>query len=276
MDELLQSLGGRIRSLRREQGLTLRALAASSDLSVRFLGDLENGRGNIAVGRLARLADALGTSTSVLVSIDPSDARRRRIASKLARVDGEELDRIEQLLDAAPLAKRSKTIVALLGVRGAGKSTVGRRLAGAMGLPFVELDARIERSSGLSLAEVFAIHGEAYYRQLEHEALRDLLDTTHGAVVATGGSLVTHPETWALLKRRTRTLWLRAQARDLWERVVAQGDLRPMERNPHAFSQLESLLSARAPLYAEADQVVETSGRSEDEVLRAALVAAQA
>jgi shikimate kinase len=134
-------------------------------------------------------------------------------------------------------------------------------------MEFVELDARIEELSGLSLAEVFAIHGASYYREVEHDALTALLEETDCAVVATGGSLVTHTETWALLRRRMRTVWLQAEAQELWDRVIAQGDHRPMEQNPQAFAQLQELLELRMPLYQQAQYRVSTSDRAVQSVV---------
>jgi len=161
-------------------------------------------------------------------------------------------------IDAPPRARRGP-VVALLGVRGAGKSTIGRRLAEELGLPFVELDAWVEEAAGLALAEIFAVHGEAYYRRLEREMLQRFLATTQGAVLATGGSLVSDPETYALLRAGATTVWLRASAEDHWRRVVEQGDRRPMAHNPNAMAELRALLAARAPLYAQADVVIDTA-----------------
>jgi XRE family transcriptional regulator, aerobic/anaerobic benzoate catabolism transcriptional regulator len=150
----------------------------------------------------------------------------------------------------------------LLGVRGAGKSTIGAALAKKLGRRFVELDHEIESAAGLSLGEVFSLHGEAYYRRVEREVLARVLAEPEATVLATGGSIVNDPATYALLRSRARTIWLRASAEDHWNRVVAQGDRRPMAENPHAFEELRALLAARTKLYARADQTVETSGRS--------------
>jgi XRE family transcriptional regulator, aerobic/anaerobic benzoate catabolism transcriptional regulator len=157
-------------------------------------------------------------------------------------------------------------VVALLGLRGAGKSSVGVRVARRLRVPFVELDALVAREAGMSLDMIFEMHGEAYFHRLEREALRRLLDETdgRGAVLATGGSIVTDKETFALLKQRTVTLWLKARARDHWDRVVAQGDVRPMRGRTNAMSELKSLLGARKALYAQAAHVVDTSSAALD------------
>ena len=186
---------------------------------------VEPGEGNISVRKLAGLAEALGTTPAALLT--------------------------------APADPGPPTI-ALLGLRGAGKTTIGRRLAKRMRLKFVELDQRIEKAAGLTLPEIFALHGESYYRRLERETLERVLDEGP-LVLATGGGLPTSPDTWSLLKRRALTVWLRAQPEDHWNRVVQQGDKRPMADNPQAMAELRRLLAAREPIYAQAHHTVDTT-----------------
>ncbi|HLU67524.1 MAG TPA: shikimate kinase [Kofleriaceae bacterium] len=233
----LSTIGARIRALRESRRMTRRELSERSGVSERFLAQLEAGRGNISLGRFADVAAALQVAPAAL-------------------------------LDGAEVTPRLPPVVALLGVRGAGKSTVGAEVARHLGTPFVELDQRIEQAAGLSLGEIFELHGEEHYRRLEREALREVLDGSR-VVLATGGSLVSDAGTYDLLRERARTVWLRARAEDHWERVIRQGDRRPMAENPHAFAQLRALLAAREPLYARAHHVVDTSGRAVDEVVRA-------
>lgn len=227
-DRILASLGRRTRELRQRRGQTLRALAQQSGLSLRFLMDVEAGRGNISVRRLAELATALETTPAALVSLEPP---------------------------ASPAQ-----VIALLGLRGAGKTTIGRRLARRRRVPFVELDREVERRAGLSLGEVFSLHGEEYYRQLERDTLVALLNEGRSMVVAVGGGLVTSPDTYALLRRSATTVWLKARASDYWNRVIAQGDRRPIEQHPQAREALEDLVARREPLYAHAAATVETAG----------------
>ena len=263
MESLLISIGARVRTRRQALKWTMKSLAERSGVSLRFLVELEKGRGNISVGRLKAVADALGEP---LVSFF-LEAPVARIVAQLDELEPAQLGAVDQtiasILDEAPVRR----LVALLGVRGAGKSTVGRQVAESLGMDFVELDARIEALAGLSLAEIFAIHGEPYYRRIEYEALTELIAEGRSAVVATGGSVVAHEESWELLREHSRTVWLRADAQEHWDRVIAQGDHRPMNENPEAFAQLEALLQNRAPKYAEAEVVVETSRRTLNSVI---------
>ena len=245
-ERLLRELGAAVRARRAELGLTMRALAKSASLSERFLVKLEAGDGNISVARLEDVAEGLRTTGADLLA-----AASR--ASSGASEPG---------------------IVALVGLRGAGKSSIGSAVAERLGVPFVELDELIAREAQMTLATIFEIHGERYYRGIEREVLRRLLEANKPAVIATGGSLVTDPETWGLLRSRARTIWLKAEPREHWSRVVAQGDARPRRDRPRAMNELRALLTSRAPLYEMADVTVETSGRRPhtvvDVVLRSA------
>ncbi len=160
-------------------------------------------------------------------------------------------------------------MIALLGLRGAGKTTVGRRLARRLRLPFLELDRRIEQAAALSLSELFSLHGEDYYRRLEREVLDQVLAERRGLVIATGGGLVTSAETFARLRRSAVTVWLRARAEDHWKRVVSQGDRRPMANHPEAMAELRARLAAREPLYTLADYTIDTATLSVNQVVEA-------
>ena len=235
MQPLLVAVGAEVRRARERLGWTRRDLATASGVSERFLAQLEAGAGNISLVRFAEVATALGTSPAALLSTAPSTTAVR------------------------PLA--------LLGVRGAGQSTLGTALAKRLGVPFVELDQRIEAAAGLTLAEVFELHGEAYDRRIERDVLHELLARPVPMVLATGGSIVNDRASFTLLRERCRTVWLRADAKDHWNRVIKQGDQRPMAKNPQAFGELEALLAARESLYAQAEHTVDTTGRAPNAVV---------
>jgi len=215
-------------------GWTLREIADRSGVSSRFLSDLEAGKGNISVSRLADVARALDVP---LVSLLPSEEKRQ-------------------------------SVVALVGLRGAGKSTIGKSLAKHLGVRFLELDSLIEKEANLSLGELFSLHGEGYYKRLAYDILLKLLAQNEPMVIATGGSVVTDPETWRLLKRRTYTVWVKASPEDHWKRVLGQGDTRPMANRTSAMAELRSILSLRAPLYAEAAQTIDTASVRVTEAVR--------
>jgi XRE family aerobic/anaerobic benzoate catabolism transcriptional regulator len=234
---LLADLARRVRDERARRGLSLRELAARSRLSLRFLTEVESGRANISVVKLAALAQALETTPASLLS--------------------------------SAAAAQAPSVIALLGLRGAGKSTIGRLLARRLRVPFVELDQRVEQVSGLPLAEIFRLHGETYYRRLEREALEEVLRSGARMVLATGGGIVTAPDTFLTLRRETVTVWLRARPEDHWKRVLRQGDRRPLEARPEAMAELRRLLAARESLYSQAAHVIDTSGRTALQAMRA-------
>jgi len=236
----LEAVGAQVRAHRERRGWSRRELAAHCGVSERFLAQLETGDGNISLRRFAEVAHSLGTTPSTLLAAADAPANEKPIA--------------------------------LLGVRGAGKSAVGEALARKLGVAFVELDQRIEEAAGLPLGEVFALHGEAYYRRIEREVLAQLLADPRPMVLATGGSIVNDPTNYGLLRARCRTIWLRARPEDHWNRVVAQGDTRPMAGDPtsaHAFTELRALLTAREKLYARAEHVIDTAGRRVPQVVSA-------
>lgn len=232
---LLATLADRVRALRHGRKWSQAELAVRSGLSLRFLARIEAGEGNVSILRLASLARALGTTPDRLVR---------------------------------PPARPSE-VISLVGLRGAGKSTIGPLLARRLGRPFIEMDARIAEASGLTLDQLFELHGERYYRRLEHDVLRAILSAGEPAVVAAAGGVVNELETWRLLCEQTTVVWLRARPEEHWMRVVAQGDRRPMANQPAAMDELRSILAAREPVYAQAALTVDTSGVGPTEVASA-------
>jgi XRE family aerobic/anaerobic benzoate catabolism transcriptional regulator len=232
----LSRLGERVRSWRGANRMTRKALAATSGVSERYLAQLEAGQGNISVLLLRKVARAMSVPVESLVREAPDHA-----------ADGRR--------------------VALLGLRGAGKSTLGAKLAAALGVPFIELDREVEREAGAELGEVFALYGQEAYRRFERRALERVLRANEAAVIAVGGSLVTDPDTYRLLLDHCRTVWLKAKPEEHMNRVIAQGDMRPFKGRSAALDEIRKLLADRDRLYARADTTVETSGRS----LKAAL-----
>lgn len=234
--EIIRRVGQRVRRTRAARKRTMRELAEMSGVSVRFLSQLEAGEANISIGRLASVAKALGVSIAELVA---------------------ENTRWGQKGDS----------VALLGLRGAGKSTIGPRVAGQLGLEFIELDERIEEAAGMPLAEIFSMHGEGYYRRLELESLDALLGQQRPSVIALSGGIVHNEVAYAAARRRCTTVWLRAKPTDHMQRVIDQGDRRPVANRPDAMEELRAILAAREPLYAMADVTVDTSRLSIDEAV---------
>lgn len=264
---LLKNIGLRVRTLRLEGNFTIRDLAERADLSLRFINQLEAGQGNISIAGLARVATALSRSLIELIPQTNGDhSLQAEVWHLIAQCAENDLREFQQWF-ANRAGHSQPRFIALVGLRGAGKSTVGSKLAKKLKTDFVELDSSIEKSAGMSLGEIFSIHGEAYYRRLELEALQKLFHESKGCVVATGGSIVTESESWNLVKRFCFTVWLRATPREHMTRVLKQGDLRPMKDNPSAMTELKALLARREHLYAEANLKVRTSRKTPAEIV---------
>ncbi len=257
--EILTRIGAHVRRRRQELDLSIRELAGMSGLSARFLSDVESGTGNIAVGRLEGIAIALGVPLSELVRpVQPSGARQEIEALLEGRTEAE-LAHLRNVLEIM-LGRRRRHVIALLGIRGAGKSTVGVEVARELGLPFIELDARIEAEAGMGAADIFAFHGEPHYRQLEARCLAQLVAEDEPCVVALPGGVVGNGEAFALLSSACFTVWLKAEAMDYWTRVFEQGDTRPTEGREGAQDDLRLMMKKREPLYKQSNLVVQTTG----------------
>jgi XRE family aerobic/anaerobic benzoate catabolism transcriptional regulator len=273
----MAELGARVRAWRARRGMTRKQLAADSGLSERFLADVETGKGNVSINSLEAAARALNITILELLQDAPRPALAR-VQGVLAELDDSQLDQAYGMLAASfggvDQQGREKRI-ALIGLRGAGKSTLGVQLAAQRGVPFVELDREIEREAGTAMNEILLLHGQAGYRRYERRALlRIAEDHADGVVVTTGGSIVSERETFDLLQSRFYCVWLKASPEEHMSRVVAQGDLRPFHTNNgdeghfahgtmgEAMEDIRRILSSREALYARADAVVDTAARS--------------
>jgi XRE family aerobic/anaerobic benzoate catabolism transcriptional regulator len=267
---LLAILGKNLRDLRARRGLTQRQVADASGVSERFLAKLETGSGNVSVVNLKRIAYALQASIAELLAEQNEDSLEFALLAQLLHgMPAATLAELRARLlreHAGGDAERRQRI-ALIGLRGAGKSALGARLAKKLGVPFVELDREIEREAGTSLHEIFLLYGQDGYRRYERRCLEHLLQREPRAVIATGGSIVSEAATYDLLLATCFTVWLKATPEEHMTRVMAQGDFRPMAGNREAMSDLRRILYAREPLYRRADAVVDTSARSERESL---------
>lgn len=286
----LTQLGERIRSLRAARGMSRKDLARGAEVSERYLANLETGTGNASVLLLRQVARALDVPLPVVltavesrndgpeagigagnepIALPGRNADRAtefaQMVQWLAQLAPAELTRVHEacrqaLVPAEPHEARFQRI-ALIGLRGAGKTTLGRALAKAENLPFVELNGAIEQEAGASLSEIHSLYGQAAYRRYEMRALERVLRDHDRLVLATPGSLVSEPATFNLLLARCFTIWVKTSPEEHMARVVAQGDMRPMQGNREAMTDLRRILLARSPLYARADATVDTSGR---------------
>jgi XRE family aerobic/anaerobic benzoate catabolism transcriptional regulator len=269
-DPFLAALGERTRALRLRRGLTRKGLARAAEVSERHLANVEMGVGNASVQFLRQLAGALDCSLAELVGDETASSPEWLMIRELLRGRSEpELAQartaVAGLFGAPASAAARRQRVALIGLRGAGKSTLGRLLAEAWQVPFVELNRSIEAVAGCSLAEIHSLYGPAAYRRYERRALEDALRRYPRAVIATPGGIVSDPATFSLLLAECYTVWVRASPEEHMGRVLAQGDTRPMAGhagNREAMNDLRRILESRAAFYAKADAVFETSGRS--------------
>jgi len=265
----LRRLGERVREARARRGMTRKILAKDSGVSERYLALLESGTGNGSVLLLRQVARALDVPLGRLLVEGPDESIALTNAVEFLRglTDEQLRDAYGTLVasfGAVDPAKRAERI-ALIGLRGAGKSTLGARLALAIGVEFIELDREIERDSGLSLSAIFDLYGQAGFRRFERQSLDRILATRERFVLATPGGIVAEPATFQQLRTACTTIWLRATPNDHMERVVAQGDMRPMGGDSQAMADLKRILATREALYDEADLVFDSSGRTVEE-----------
>jgi XRE family aerobic/anaerobic benzoate catabolism transcriptional regulator len=266
--DFLHFVGTRVRELRNRRGMTRKMVAQEADVSERHLAQLESGEGNISIVLLRRIAGSLNTSLADLFTPSVEEpAEKQTIRRFLERLPA---NRLEEVLsrfkhDFSDEEKFRRMRIALIGLRGAGKSTLGSRLAGESNIPFVELDREIEKDTGMPLAEIFSLYGQSGYRAIEKRTLERVLQQPGRAVVSVGGGVVSEKVTYDYLLAKCYTVWIKAQPDEHMSRVIAQGDFRAMAGSNQAMEDLRRILEAREPLYRKADMVLDTSGSSVDE-----------
>lgn len=263
---LLRSLGTRLRQMRKSQGLSRRSLSERSGVSPRYLAKVEAGDGNISIGLLIKLAAALEQPLEHFLMADAMfHSDLPHIAQLYARADAAVRARVLQVLDPERMGRQKAQRLCLVGLRGAGKSTLGARVAKVFDAPFIELNREIEKNAGMALGEIIALYGQEGYRQLEADTLTGIIEGYSRAVVAVAGGIVSEEGSFYHVLSRFHTVWLKASASEHMERVRAQGDVRPMQDNPQAMIQLRQILRSREALYTQSDHVLDTSGKSVDQ-----------
>lgn len=268
-EEFLSALGRRVRDIRERRGMARRTLSAVSGVSERYLAQLEAGEGNASVVLLRHVAAALGTTLVELLGGGEDSVEQRLVRRFLERLPPHRLEDVlfRLMKDFGQEEAARKRRVALVGLRGAGKSTLGRAYAAEAGVPFVELDREVETEAGMGLSEVFMLYGQSGYRRIERQALERVLQRHDAAVISAGGGIVSEPDTYNMLLMKCYTVWVKASPEEHMSRVIAQGDLRPMEGNEEAMEDLRRILVAREPLYSKADAIIDTTGKTPADTL---------
>ncbi len=268
VDTLIARVGERVRRARDRKGIPRRVLSEMSGVSPRYLAQLEAGEGNISIGLLQRVAHALDHKIEWLVGAeDPWVSDALRIADLYRSATAPVQAQVRAVLAPEPEAAQRAHRICLVGLRGAGKSTLGRRTGERLGLPFVELNREIEEQSGMPVEDLMALYGQEGYRRLEAQAISRVIATHDTMILAVAGGIVAEPETYASLLQHFHTIWIKASPAEHMARVRDQGDTRPMAGNPEAMDQLKSILTAREALYDRALAKLDTSGKTEDDSL---------
>lgn len=266
--EFLLFLGRRVRQLRNRKGMTRKMVAQEAEVSERHLAQIEAGEGNVSIVLLRRIVAALNVSLAELFASDSEErAEQRAIRQFLERLPSHRLDEVMSRLarDFGQEERTRRNRIALIGLRGAGKSTLGSQLAREWKLPFIELNGEIERETGMPLAEIFSFYGQSGYRTIEHRTLERVLGESERAILSVGGGVVAEKETYDLLLSHCYTVWIQALPEEHMARVIAQGDFRPIAGNDRAMEDLRRILETREPLYRRADLYLNTSGESVEE-----------
>jgi XRE family transcriptional regulator, aerobic/anaerobic benzoate catabolism transcriptional regulator len=263
----LEQLGQRVRTMRSLRGMSRKVLAKVSGISERYIAQLESGKGNVSIVLLRRVANAMGTHLEDLIPSADAAPDWQVIRDLLRKASPSQIAQAKDTLAGSSAATHRRTSfsgIALIGLRGAGKSTLGKLLANKIGWTFVELNKEIERQNGLSVAEIIALYGQEGFRRMEQTALTQLLARKEPMVLATGGGIVSEPLTLELILSSFYTIWLKAEPEEHMARVRSQGDLRPMADDRSAMAELRNILLSREPLYARASAVVDTAGLTVD------------
>lgn len=271
----LRLVGERVRLSRTRMGLSRKTLSECSGVSQRYLAQLEAGEGNISIALLRRISEALNHRIEWLVTEDdPWTSDIATVTSLFRLATKAQRDKVIKILNPESKARRANR-VALIGLRGAGKSTLGRKAASTLNVPFLELNEEVELISGMPVNEIIALYGQEGYRHLERQAAERVVASYDAILLAAAGGIVSNPATFQYLLRHFHTVWLRARPEEHMSRVRAQGDTRPMAGNPEAMNELQAILRSRESLYASADVSIDTSGKSESESLSELLVSLQ-
>jgi XRE family transcriptional regulator, aerobic/anaerobic benzoate catabolism transcriptional regulator len=265
----LEQLGQRVRTMRALRGMSRKVLARVSGISERYIAQLESGKGNVSIVLLRRVSNAMGAHLEDLIPATEPAPDWPVIRDLVRKATSSQIAHAKEVLSGqgsgTSVPKRmSFAGIALIGLRGAGKSTLGKRLAKKIGWNFVELNKEIEAQNGLSVAEIIALYGQEGFRRMEQTALGQLLARNELLVLATGGGIVSEPLTFDLILSSFYTIWLKAEPEEHMARVRGQGDLRPMADDRSAMAELRTILLSREPLYARASAVVDTAGLSVD------------
>jgi XRE family aerobic/anaerobic benzoate catabolism transcriptional regulator len=281
-EAFLSWVGSRLREARARRGMTRKQLAAEADVSERHLAQLESGEGNVSIVLLRRITAALNVSLSDLFTADVNGSAE---GGDKSASNGAASSKITQLLDRMPAGKREQVAarllqefagevsarrgrIALIGLRGAGKSTLGAKLAKEMKAPFIELDREIEKDARMPLEEIFSLYGQSGYRRIEKRTLARVIQERERAVISVGGGVVSEKETYDALLANCFAVWVKAQPEEHMSRVIAQGDMRAMADNNEAMEDLRRILEAREPFYRKADMHLDTSGKSVEQSFR--------
>ena len=268
--EFLVAMGRHVREARERRGMARKVLSQNAGVSERYLAQLETGEGNASVLLLRSVARALGVSVTELLDPHESSVEQRLIRRFLDRLPEHRLEDVvfRLMRDFGQEEAARKRRIALVGLRGAGKTTLGAALAKDLGCAFVELDREIEREAGIGLSEVFLLYGQAGYRRIERRCLERMIESHAEMVMTVGGGIVSELETYNVLLLNCFTVWVKASPDEHMARVVAQGDFRPMQGNAEAMEDLTRILEARVPLYRKADLTIDTTGETPAQSLR--------